>query len=206
MSARPTRIVLASASPRRAALLKQVGVPFEQMVSPLDEPTPGDEGPKAHVLASALFKARAVAQLLRDACDSRPILGADTVVCLGDAVLGKPADAEDAARMLRALSGRAHTVYTGVALLLHRGRERTCCEATRVYMSRLSEADISWYIASGEPMDKAGAYAVQGHGGRFVERLEGCYYNVVGLPLALVCNLLAEAGFSFGAVKLPPVK
>lgn len=203
MTAPLPRLVLASASPRRAALLGQVGLPFEQLVSPLAEPSPDGESPRQHVLNSALFKARAVVEVLGPGGADAIVLGADTIVCLGDEVLGKPADQDDAARMLRALSGRIHTVYTGVALVGPQGRELSACEATRVHMAPLSESQIGWYIASGEPMDKAGAYAVQGHGGRFVERLEGCYYNVVGLPLARTCSLLAQAGFDFGAVQLP---
>jgi len=206
LTAAAAPVVLASASPRRAALLAQVGVPFEQIVSPLEEPSPGDETPRQHVLASSLFKARTVSDQLADRREPPLVLGADTVVCLGDQVLGKPADGADAARMLRALSGRAHTVYTGVALVRRGGDIRSVCEATRVHMTAIPEPEIARYIAGGEPMDKAGAYAVQGHGGRFVERLEGCYYNVVGLPLARVCSLLAEAGFDFGSAPLPPEK
>lgn len=200
------RLVLGSASPRRAALLRQVGVPFEQIVSPVEEPAHESGTPQEHVVGSARFKARAVAGELGDGRSRAIVLGADTVVCLDNQVLGKPVDDGDAARMLRALSGRAHTVYTGVVLVCPDGRELSACEATRVYMVPLTELQIAWYIASGEPMDKAGAYAVQKHGGRFVERLEGCYYNVVGLPLARACSLLAEAGFDFRAVQLPPEK
>jgi len=206
VTAPPPRLVLASASPRRAALMRQLDLPFEQIVSPLDEPSPGDESPREHALVSALFKARAVAGKLGDGGGRAIVLGADTVVCLDDEVLGKPVDQGDAARMLRALSGRAHTVYTGVALVCPEGRELSACEETRVYMTPITEPQIARYVASHEPMDKAGAYAVQGRGGRFVERLEGCYYNVVGLPLARLCSLLAEAGFNFGAVQLPPPK
>lgn len=199
------RLVLGSASPRRADLLRQVGLEFEQVVSPEAEPRHEGDAPAEHVLASAAFKARSVAALLRRRGGAQAIvIGADTIVCLGDQVLGKPAGEVDARRMLRALAGHTHRVYTGVVLVCPDGRELAACEETRVTMGRLEEAEIAAYVASGEPLDKAGAYAVQGRGARFVERLEGCYYNVVGLPLARTCALLGQAGYDFSV--LPPLE
>ena len=190
--ANPT-LVLASASPRRVELLRQLGLSFEQIVSPAEEPSPQGADPEAWAVLSARAKAEAVVRLLSDDEDHL-VIGADTVVCCDGQLLGKPEDDEDAARMLRLLSGRDHTVCTGVVVAGDRGRHSTC-EVTRVHMSPLSQIAIATYVASGEPQDKAGGYAIQGRGGRFVERVEGCYYNVVGLPLARLCSLLESAGY-----------
>ena len=195
------RVILASASPRRADLLNQLGIPFD-LVHPEEEPAPGAVGAGEHVLRSARTKAAAVFSRLRgvDGGVAEPfvVLGADTVVCEAGALLGKPRDPQEARQMLSRLSGRTHLVYTGVVLLgPGAGEERTACEVTEVQMRHLTEADIDVYVSSGEPLDKAGAYGIQGRGGRFIERISGCYYNVMGLPLARLSALLEEAGFEF---------
>ncbi len=186
-------LVLASASPRRRELLTQAGYRFE--VRPADipeDPLPGED-PIAYVTRLAREKAETV---FRDLTDASPkpeknlvVLGADTTVALDNTILGKPEDAADAARMLRLLSGRTHRVITGVAVVTKKGAE-VAAEATAVRFLTLSDAEIADYVAGGEPMDKAGAYAIQGRAARWIPRIEGCYFNVMGLPLALVCSLL----------------
>jgi septum formation protein len=185
-------LVLASASPRRRDLLAQAGFQFTVLTSPVDEtPKPGEP---AAELAQRLAreKAEAVARLQQTAPDA-VILGADTVVVCGNEILGKPQDAADAQRMLRLLSGQTHAVITGVCVVASEER-KTAAETTRVTVSALSEADITAYIASGEPFGKAGAYAIQGLAAQWIPRVEGCYFNVVGLPLARAAGMLREAG------------
>jgi septum formation protein len=182
------RIVLASASPRRRELLAAAGWSFDVDAADVDERRLAGEPPDAYVARVAQLKAEAVAVRHPDAA----VLGADTVVVVGGDVLGKPRDAEDAARMLRRLSARAHDVLTGVALASN-GRVQARAARTAVWMDSLSADDIADYVASGEPMDKAGAYAIQGLASRFVTRIDGSYSNVVGLPVALVWQLLREA-------------
>lgn len=194
MNRRGWRLVLASASPRREALLRQLGVPFEVVPSDLPEAWPPGPAPEA-VTALALAKARAVASRLAGAI----VLGADTAVVLEGEVFGKPESPEDAKRMLRELQGREHEVITGVALVeapgTHAGgREAATHVVTRVRMRALSQAEIDAYIASGEPLDKAGAYAIQAAGHGLVDRVEGCYTNVVGLPLTTTRRLLEAWG------------
>ncbi|RMG60782.1 MAG: septum formation protein Maf [Deltaproteobacteria bacterium] len=185
-------IVLASSSPRRERLLELTGIPF-RTVPPGDDP-PGREweDPESFVVHSALGKASRVSELFPD----RFVLGADTVVVLDGEILGKPETPEKAASMLRRLSGRSHLVYTGLALV-HRalGLERRAVEVTRVWFSPLTEDEIRAYVSTGEPLDKAGAYGIQEKGGVFVERIEGSYTNVVGLPLATLTKMLREEGF-----------
>ncbi|MDV2504339.1 MAG: Maf family protein [bacterium] len=188
------RIILASNSPRRRDILERLGLPFEVVPAGLPEETDAADAvdrPAQVAEALALAKADAVA-------DDHPealVLGADTLVCVGGRCLGKPADAAEARTMLEALSGRTHTVVTGVALIgRERGLRATAHEATDVTFRRLSEREIAGYAASGEPADKAGAYAVQGKAGLFVERVDGDYDNVVGLPLKTVARLLEAAG------------
>ncbi len=198
--------MLASASPRRADLLRQLRIPFEQVVSPVEEPEPDGGDPKAFVVRSATAKARAVAALLartrKASGGSTLVIGADTVVCCQDRVLGKPGSPEEAARALRWLAGREHTVCTGVAVLGPApDRVATACETSRVTLCAMSEAAVTSYVATGEPLDKAGSYAIQGLGARFVERVEGCYYNVVGLPLARLCSLLRSAGYDTDSIQ-----
>lgn len=174
------KLVLASQSPRRKAILDSAGFEFTVRVAGVPENHEPGETPTAYVLRLSRAKAEAV--------DMRPgevILGADTVVVLGDRILEKPADAEDAAAMLRLLSGREHTVVTGICLR-HEGGIISESAETRVRFERLSEDEISHYVASGEPMDKAGAYAIQGLASKFISGITGCYFNVVGLPIELV--------------------
>ena len=181
-------MILASASPRRRELMAYTGLPFEVITADAEEIKTGE--PEALVMENARRKARAVAMLH----PGRLVLGADTVVCQERKVLGKPRDEQDARDMLRALSGKSHTVYTGVCVIGGDGQERVCADASRVEFVPLSEEAISWYIATGEPMDKAGAYAVQGRAGMFVRSISGSYSNVIGLPMALVRDMLKDAG------------
>jgi septum formation protein len=191
-------LVLASASPRRRELLAQVGYRFEVHPAHIPEDPLPSEDPIVYVTRLAREKAEAVFRELTSHSgppkvpldeQSLAVLGADTTVTLDNAILGKPEDAADAARILRLLSGRTHRVITGVALVTAKGAE-VAAEATAVRFLTLSDDDIAEYVASGEPMDKAGAYAIQGRAARWIPRIEGCYFNVMGLPLALVCSLL----------------
>ncbi len=181
-------LILASASPRRAELLRAAGIhEFTVRAADIDEALLPDESPHAYVLRLSREKARAVAR------PHEMVLAADTTVVLGEEIAAKPLDAADAARMLRALSGAWHEVLTGVSLL--RGdRLLSEVESTRVKFAPLSPEEIDWYVASGEPMDKAGAYGIQGLASRFVERIEGSYSNVVGLPVQMVYRMLREMG------------
>ena len=185
-------LVLASASPRRRELLTQAGLSFEVCPAHIPEdPLPGED-PIAYVTRLAREKAQAVlAQLLSSApaLAQFTVVGADTTVTLDNHILGKPEDAADAARMLRLLSGRTHRVITGVAVVTE-NRIEVAAEVTAVRFLTLSDEEIDAYIATGEPNDKAGAYAIQGYAARWIPRIEGCYFNVVGLPIALVCALL----------------
>lgn len=180
-------LLLASASPRRVTLLKQAGAVFTVADPGPDRAWPGRAEPRHGVRALALDKAKRVAA-------KRPgslVIGADTVVVLRGQRLGKPHDAEEARTMLRRLHGRRHEVWTGIAVV--RGEEqRTAAECTVVHMARFSEADLEDYVRSGEPLDKAGAYGIQGLAGQFIRRIEGDYTTVVGLPLARLRALLAE--------------
>lgn len=190
MSLRPRQLILASASPRREELLRQLGLPFTVVPSELPEELPPGP-PGESVRALALAKARAVAGRL----GSGVVLGADTVVVLGGAIFGKPADPKDARRMLRELRGQTHEVVTGVGLVeAPARREASAVVVTRVRMGRYADDEIDAYLATGEPYDKAGAYAVQGAGSRLVAHVDGCYTNVVGLPLSTTRRLLAEWG------------
>jgi septum formation protein len=187
-----SNLILASGSPRRREFLKILGIPFTVAVSGCDETLDPGLPPSEAARLVAERKAREVAgRSGSDAC----VLAADTVVVLGDEVLGKPADREDAARMLRKLSGRAHTVVTGVALC-RGGICRSLAVETEVVFRPLTEEQISWYASGDEPLDKAGAYAVQGAAAVFIEAVRGSWTNVVGLPLAETMDLLAEEGFA----------
>lgn len=193
-------IVLASASPRRAQLLRQVELSFAIEPSPAPEPLPDGRPPEAFVVHSAQSKARCVYQMLseRGAADGAIVIGADTVVCVDGAIWGKPVDAAQAAQMLNQLSGRSHRVYTGLSLI-SAWNECSGCEGTLVAMRALTSGDIDAYVSSGEPLDKAGAYGIQGRAARFIESIVGCYYNVVGLPLARLCVLLGDMGYDVTA-------
>lgn len=201
------RLLLASASPRRHELLARLGIEFEVRVADLDEtPLPGEE-PRAYVARLAEAKARAVADVAPE--PAVVVIGADTAVVVDGHLLGKPVDDADAARMLRLLSGRTHQVLTGVAVAVA-GSGAASSEAavdvavTDVTFTSMSDADIAWYVASGEPADKAGAYAVQGRGAVFVTSISGSPDNVIGLPLALTRRLLEAAGHpGLGSVSRP---
>ena len=187
-----SRLVLASSSPRRQELLRNAGFTFEVVPSRIDEDNHPDADPIAHAERLAQLKAEEVAQRFAPEEDV-VVLGADTVVVAEGTVLGKPRSPEEAAAMLEKLSGREHQVITGVALLAPGGSRRAVDhETTRVFFRPLTRQEIEDYAASGEPLDKAGAYAIQGRAGRFVTRLEGCYFNVMGLPVALVDRLVRE--------------
>lgn len=181
-------IVLASASPRRSELLRAAGINITIRVANVDETQLPDEAPHVYVARLAQTKAVAVAQ--RDEL----VLGADTTVVIGDETAGKPVDIEDAKRMLRMLSGHWHEVLTGVSLVRN-DEIQTEVAITRVKFVVMSEAEINWYATSGEPDDKAGAYAIQGLASRFVERIEGSYSNVVGLPMETVYRMLSDFRF-----------
>ena len=182
-------LILASASPRRAELLRSAGFEFDVEAANVDETPRAGEPPAAYTQRVARDKARHVAA--SHAGEGVVVLGADTEVVLGRRVLGKPADEADARRMLRNLAGQVHEVLTAV-ILLGQGREAAEVVTTRVWFADMTDADIDWYVASGEPMDKAGAYAIQGLGARFVQRIDGSWSNVVGLPVAVVHRLLRE--------------
>lgn len=157
------------------------------LAADIDETPHPNESPSAYVERLAIEKARAVLALRRDA----RVLGADTTVTIDGQILGKPVDEQDAIRMLRLLQGRVHDVHTGVALV-SASRVKSAVDTTRVWFAPMTDKDISWYVATGEPVDRAGAYAIQGFASRFIPRIEGSYSNVVGLPVALVSSILAE--------------
>ena len=193
---KPTRLILASSSPRRQELIRLLGlaVPIEIQSSDADETVPSDWTPDRIVEQLALRKAHAVRSLQLDVSPAAVILGADTIVVQDGQVLGKPQDAADAIGMLERLQGRSHDVYSGIALVDTSGRELAKHAVTRVYMRSLDPARIERYVASGEPLDKAGAYGIQGAAAAFVERIDGCYFNVVGLPVSLAADMLQQFG------------
>ena len=180
-------IILASASPRRQELLKNAGIAFEICPANIPEVPRAGEAPVTFAERMAREKARVVSASLPD----RVILAADTVVAVGNEILGKPADTEDAIRMLCLLSGRTHAVTTGVCLI-GEGFEDVRYETTAIEFSRMTEAEIRDYVSTGEPMDKAGAYAIQGGASGWITRIDGDYNNVVGLPVELVLRMLKE--------------
>ena len=182
-------LILASASPRRRELMGYFGLPFDIV------PAAGPETPPAGADAAHTAEALALAKA-KEIAESHPgavVIGADTVVEIEGVILGKPKDEEDARRMLRMLSGREHRVYTGLAVI-YGDKIESCAECTRVHFRPMTGAEIDDYIATGEPMDKAGAYGYQGRAGMYVEKIEGDFFNVVGLPLCLLGNMLSEAG------------
>lgn len=198
MSVREKNIYLASRSPRRRDLLKQIGVSFELLLlredlrrgADVDETPLPDESPGVYVLRIAGAKANtAVRQIAYRGLPQKPVLAADTTVVFDDQIIGKPQNAQDAARLLRALSGRQHQVLTAVALAL-RDQVETQISVSSVWFRELSDADIRRYCATGEPLDKAGAYGIQGRAGAFVTRIAGSYSGIMGLPLAETAELL----------------
>jgi septum formation protein len=193
------KLVLASASPRRAEILRNAGIAFEVSAALIDESPREGESPEHYVLRLALEKARACANERNGGANipqTTIFAGADTTVVADDEIMGKPVSDEEARRMLRRLSGRVHEVHTGLALVRRPGAwERIVEEVTRVTFAKLSDAEIESYVATGEPFGKAGGYAIQGVAGRYITRIEGCYFNVVGLPLARLYSLLREAGW-----------
>jgi septum formation protein len=188
------KIILASQSPRRADLLTQVGVEFELEPSQVQERPHPDEAPPDYIIRLARAKVVTAARKR----ESGLVIGADTIVVLDGRLLGKPESEEDARRMLRVLSGQWHAVMTGVALYdVATRREVADYDKTLVRFAQMTEKEIDWYIKSGEPMDKAGSYGIQGLGGLFVEEIAGNYYNVVGLPLPLLYRLARRLGYLF---------
>ena len=183
------RLILASASPRRAELLRAAGFEFDVVPADVDETAAAGEDPMQYALRVARDKASTIQAACREA--GALILSADTVVVANGEILGKPRDSDDAGRMLRLLSARAHDVHT--AVVIRRGEsERSQVVTTRVWFQPLDASEISWYVASGEPEGKAGAYAIQGRAARYIERIDGSWSNVVGLPVAAVYRLLHE--------------
>jgi septum formation protein len=188
------KLILASASPRRAEILRNAGFFFTVMSSAADETPIPKESPTELVQRLAAAKAELIAAR---AVGPAIVIAADTVVALEGHIFGKPRSTDDARHMLEQLSGRTHSVLTGVTLIrLPDAERRSFVESTLVHFAQLSEEDISNYLATGEPHDKAGAYAIQGQAGRFIPRIEGDYFNVVGLPLARTVQALRELGWS----------
>jgi septum formation protein len=191
-------LILASASPRRQELLRNAGIPFSVQPADIDETPHAGESPRD--CAERLAEEKAV--VISKKCPRDFVLGADTIVVVDETVLGKPRDVDDALRILRLLSGRAHIVITGVCLvepaasgqLPVASKITTASETTQVTFCKLSDDEIREYVATGEPMDKAGAYAIQGAASRWIPRIEGDHSNVVGLPVALVYRMLRERG------------
>ncbi len=188
---KPTPVILASSSPRRASLLKALGIPFRRVAPDVDETRPPGESVRRYVRRLAIEKALSVA-------NRRPhawVIAGDTTVVLDDALLGKPRHAREARRMLRQLSGRSHRVLSGIALVRgDRNSIRSAVSSTRVTFRPLSDDVIRWYVRTGEPLDKAGAYGVQEKGGMLVTRIDGSYSNVVGFPLEKFYELWRAAG------------
>ena len=182
------KLVLASTSPRRAEILRTVGWPFEILPVQIDESRCANEDAASYVRRLALAKAEAAASR----SPTSTVVGADTVVVIDNQILGKPRDEEDARHMLRLLNSRWHQVLTGVAVNHAISESKVAHETTEVKFAKMSDDEIGWYVSTGEPMDKAGAYAIQGLGARFIEGIKGDFFNVVGLPVRLLYELLNE--------------
>ncbi len=180
------KLILASGSPRRAEILAAVGWSFEVVISGIDETLRPNEDPADYVQRLAREKAEAVASK----CQSGLILAADTTVVVDHQLLGQPQDDDDAGRMLKLISGKWHEVLTGVALLRASGEATVGVEVTRVRFAELSQSEIDWYVSTGEPRGKAGAYGIQGKAALFIEEIEGDYFNIVGLPIRLVYEMI----------------
>lgn len=181
------KLLLASSSPRRSQILQIVGWPFEVGAFEVDETLRANESPREYVERLAAAKAQASANVH----SQRPVVAADTTVVVDERVLAKPVDREDAKRMLRLLQGRWHQVLTGIALISESGIE-VDVETTDVRFAPMNETEVDWYANTGEPMDKAGAYAIQGQGARFIEGIKGDYFNVMGLPVRLLYELIRK--------------
>lgn len=191
------RLILASKSPRRAEILRNAGIAFEVHAAHVNEARRPRESAQAYVRRLAAAKAHVAVERVKRKKQHAIVIGADTVVLAQGKILGKPADVKEARRMLRLLSGRTHQVLTGLAIVpVPHGRALHHVETTRVKFAKLSNAEIDDYIATGEPFDKAGAYGIQAIGGRFVTAIEGCYFNVMGLPLSRLWSILEELGYS----------
>lgn len=190
--AAPPRIVLASGSPRRAELLGKLGLPFEARPVEVDESYAGDEMPAAHAERLAREKSIAGAREHPDAL----VVGSDTIVVLGSEVMGKPRDADDAVRMLLALAGREHEVHTGIAVS-YGGQTESALERVQVRVRPLDRAPIEAYVATGEPLDKAGAYGIQGYGSAIVEGITGDFFAVMGLPVVRMLELVERFGWRY---------
>ncbi len=184
----PATLILASASPRRRELLKQAGYTFQVQAADIDETRHPNEDPAAFVQRLALEKARAIQAIHTNAL----VLGADTTVVLHGEVLNKPTDRADAERMLRALSGQTHQVHTGIAFVAGE-IARSHVETTNVFFTTIAEPDLQYYLTTGDSLDKAGAYGIQGYASRWVHRIEGDYFNVMGLPIAATVALLSQS-------------
>jgi septum formation protein len=194
MSDKEPRVILASSSPRRADLLRTIGVEFEIAPSSIQERPHAGEAPADYITRLARAKVIGIARQREQGL----VIGADTIVVLDGKILGKPIDEADATKMLRSLSGRWHAVMTGVALYEAATRQEVAdYDKTLVRFGQMSEAEIAWYVKSGEPLDKAGAYGIQGLASLFIEEIAGNYFNVVGLPLPLVYRLARRLGYSF---------
>ncbi len=193
------RLVLASASLRRKEILTRLGLDFEIRIPDVDESTGPGEDPAAAAVRLATAKAHSI-----PAAPGELVLGADTLVVIDDQILGKPVDLVDAERMAARLSGRAHTVFTGLALTSLQ-RAEFAVESTRVWFRSLDGAERSEYVATGEPLDKAGAYGIQGYGAAIVERIEGDYFNVMGLPVQRFLELLRRHGWRYAFGSLVPL-
>jgi len=180
------KLILASGSPRRKELLTAAGWPFEAITAGIDESLKPDEDPATYVQRLALSKAKAVAEQL----DHGLVLGADTTVVVDGHILGQPVDDGDAKRMLQLLNGKWHEVLTGVAVVRVGGESRVKYETTRVRFAEMTQRELDWYISTGEARGKAGAYGIQGAAGLFIEEIQGDYFNIVGLPLRLVYELI----------------
>lgn len=182
------KLILASSSPRRKEILDAAGWPYEAIVAGVDESIEPSETPAAYVQRLARSKAEAVAAQL----ESGLVLGADTTVVIHNHILGQPVDDEDARRMLNLLNGKWHEVLTGVAVVRVGGETRVDYETTRVRFAEMTDEEIGWYISTGEARGKAGAYGIQGAAGLFIEKIQGDYFNIVGLPIRLVYELSAK--------------
>jgi septum formation protein len=187
------RIILASDSPRRKELLRQIGMSFRSDPADVDERILPEEGAEEYAVRVAHNKARVAAER----AGAGIIIAADTIVVLGTTILGKPVDARDAERMLGMLSGKMHTVLTGLVVMnAGTGRTQKRVAVTKVWFRDLTNDEIASYVATGEPLDKAGAYGIQERGALFVQRIEGCYFNVVGLPISLLGEMLIDFGIN----------